>query len=87
MLFPNFFKVIDSLRCMVLEEVVMQFPELEISILNLIKILQIVGGIIGLYLILWIINFFINLKRVKLLKNLETKIDVIDQKLNKLSKK
>ncbi|PIN94761.1 hypothetical protein COU53_02200 [Candidatus Pacearchaeota archaeon CG10_big_fil_rev_8_21_14_0_10_30_48] len=72
---------------MVLEEVVMQFPELEISILNLIKILQIVGGIIGLYLILWIINFFINLKRVKLLKNLETKIDVIDQKLNKLSKK
>jgi len=87
LLFPNFFKVIDSLRCMVLEEVVMQFPELEISILNLIKILQIVGGIIGLYLILWIINFFINLKRVKLLKNLETKIDVIDQKLNKLSKK
>ena len=72
---------------MVLEEVVMQFPELELSILNLIKILQIVGGIIGLYVLLWIINFFINLKRVKLLKNLETKIDIIDQKLNKLSKK
>jgi len=87
LLFPNFFKVIDSLRCMVLEEVVMQFPELELSILNLIKILQIVGGIIGLYVLLWIINFFINLKRVKLLKNLETKIDIIDQKLNKLSKK
>ena len=72
---------------MVLEEVVMQFPELELSILNLIKILQIVGGIIGIYVLLWIINFFINLKRVKLLKNLETKIDIIDQKLNKLSKK
>jgi len=72
---------------MVLEEVVMQFPELEQSIINLIKILQIVGGIIGIYIILWIINFFINIRRMKMLKRLENKIDLLDTKLNKLSKK
>jgi len=65
----------------------MQFPELEQSIINLIKILQIVGGIIGIYIILWIINFFINIRRMKMLKRLENKIDLLDTKLNKLSKK
>lgn len=72
---------------MVFEEIITAFPQLEKSINTLLLLIKVVGGIIGVYFLISIINFFINLRRNKLLKRLEEKIDSLEEKIDRLSKK
>ena len=53
---------------------------------TLILIFQIIGGLVGVYLILWIIGFIVNIRRIKLLKRLEDKLDLLNKKIDNLSK-
>ena len=62
-------------------------PELEENFVGLIRILQIIGGAFVIYLIFWIVNFFINLKRIKLLKRIEKKMDILDKKLDRVDRR
>lgn len=71
---------------MVFEEIVTAFPQLEKSINALLLIVKIVGGIIGAYFLISIINFFINLRRGKQLKQLIERLDENNNKLDSLLK-
>jgi len=71
---------------MVVEEVVASFPSLEGPIKTLVVILQIIGGIIGIYLVFWMVNTFINARRVKVLKNILRNVEEINVKLSKRKK-
>jgi len=53
---------------------------------TLITILQAAGIIFIIYLIFLIINFIINFKKSRRIKNIEQKVNHIDEKLDKLLK-
>jgi hypothetical protein len=72
---------------MALEEVVVQFPELAEPIANLTKMMKIVGGLFGVYLILWIVAFIYNIRKGVLLRRIIRRLDVLDGKIDKLSRK
>ncbi|MEM3074461.1 MAG: hypothetical protein QW727_00765 [Candidatus Pacearchaeota archaeon] len=71
----------------VIQGLINNVPPLEESIKTLTRILQILGGVIAIYVILWIVNFLIELKRFKLLKNIKDGIDITNKKLDKLLNK
>ena len=72
---------------MVFEEVVVQFPELAEPITNLTKMMKIIGGLFGVYLILWIVGFIYNIRKGVLLRRIIKRLDVLDKKIDKLSRK
>jgi len=72
---------------MVLEELIIAAPELEEPIKNLVNILKIVGGVIGAYFILWLIGFAYSIRRTLLIKKMIEKLEVLEIKINKLSRK
>ncbi|MBS3072532.1 hypothetical protein J4477_01705 [Candidatus Pacearchaeota archaeon] len=53
---------------------------------SLVKTLQILGGIAGIYLILWIIGTIFNIRRTKLLKEVISKLEQNNKKLDRLLK-
>ncbi len=69
---------------MVVEEIITAFPQLENSINSLVNILQIIGGIIGVYIVLWIIAAIINARRLRLLKTLLEELGETNKKLDTL---
>ena len=67
----------------VANEVIASFPGLEGPIRTLITILQILGGLIGVYVIFWVINSFINARRIKILQKILANLEEINQKIGK----
>jgi hypothetical protein len=65
---------------MVVEEVL---PELQTNLDGLIILFQIIGGILGVYVIFWTINVFINARRVKALKMILKNVEEINKKIKK----
>ena len=68
-------------------EVANAVPDLVQPIGTLITVLQVIGGIIGVYLIFWLINAFINARRIKILTNLLNELKTVNKNLEKLIKK
>jgi len=73
-----------SCSTMVFMQVISAVDSLGESFDSLARILQILGGIAGVYLILWIIGTILNLRRTKLLKEVINKLDENNKKLDKL---
>jgi len=71
----------------ILMELASQFPELEQNLIGLINILKILGGVLGVYILLWLINFVYSIKRTVLIKKMIERLEVIEAKLDKLSKR
>ena len=71
----------------VITEVANAVPDLVQPIGTLITVLQVIGGIIGVYLIFWLINAFINARRIKILTNLLNELKTVNKNLEKLIKK
>ena len=71
---------------MVFEEVAANFttnfPEIEQSMSTLIRLFQVIGGILGIYVIYWIITTFINNRKVKVLQKILQNLEEINKKLN-----
>jgi len=44
--------------------------------------MQILGGLIGIYLIFWIVNFIFNIRKNKLLKEILRNLEEINEKFN-----
>lgn len=72
---------------MVFEELIVIAPELEEPIRSLTRLMQIVGGILGVYFILWIVNFVYSIRRTLLIKKMIKKFEEIEIKIDKLSRK
>ena len=72
---------------MVFEELITAAPELENTVNSLIKLLQVIGGIVGIWLILWIINFAYSIRRTLLIKKMIKKFEELEVKIDKLSRK
>jgi len=72
---------------MTFEGVTATFPEFEQSMQSLIRIFQVIGGILGIYVIYWIVNTFINNRRIKVLKRILQNVEEINKKLDKKNKK
>ncbi|MFA5020366.1 MAG: hypothetical protein WC533_04705 [Candidatus Pacearchaeota archaeon] len=73
---------------MVFEEVASSLgPDFAESFNSIATILQIIGGIFGIYVIFWAINLFINFRKNKTLKNILKNTEEINAKLGKLLKK
>ncbi len=70
---------------MVFEEVI--GPELSESLKPLIRIFQIIGGLLGVYILFWTINVFVNTRRVRVLKKILENVEEINKKLGKGKKK
>ena len=68
---------------MAVTDVITALPELQGPINTLILILKVIGGIIGIYLIFWIINMIINARKVKYIKEILANVQEINQKLKK----
>ncbi|MAG07524.1 hypothetical protein CMI46_01790 [Candidatus Pacearchaeota archaeon] len=71
----------------ILLELAQQFPDLESNVNGLIRILQVVGGIIGVYIILWTVNFIYSIRRTILIKKAMKRLEVLENKIDKLAKK
>lgn len=71
---------------MVFMQVISAVENIDGSFSSLVRLLQILGGIFGLYLIFWIISIIINLRKTILLKKIITQLDENNQKLDRLVK-
>jgi len=75
---------------MVAEEIVGNLtntiPELLEPIGALVTILQIIGGIIGIYVLFWVISSFINARRLKLLERMHNELKDVNKNLRTLIK-
>ncbi|MEA3329810.1 MAG: hypothetical protein U9Q06_03640 [Nanoarchaeota archaeon] len=71
---------------MVLEEVVSNFPEFETTFNSLITLFKIIGGILGIYVLFWIINVLINSRRIGVLNKILKNLEEINEKLGKSEK-
>ncbi|GEM_PF-5142730 len=71
---------------MVFMQVISAVGDLDGSFSNLVRLLQIIGGIFGIYVILWIISTIINLRRTILLKRIIIKLEENNKKLDRLIK-
>ncbi|MBS3066258.1 hypothetical protein J4205_00395 [Candidatus Pacearchaeota archaeon] len=71
---------------MIFMQVLSAVENIDGSFSSLVRLLQILGGIFGLYLIFWIISTVINLRRTILLKKIITQLDENNQKLDRLVK-
>ncbi|HLD98563.1 MAG TPA: hypothetical protein VI815_04510 [Candidatus Nanoarchaeia archaeon] len=68
---------------MALENITSTFGgNVEDSFRLLITIMQILGGLIGIYLIFWIVNFIFNIRKNKLLKEILRNLEEINEKFN-----
>lgn len=67
---------------MALEDLALLVPELEAPLNSLIRILQVIGGIIGVYVLFWFVNMVINARRIKILKRMLTNLEEINAKLS-----
>lgn len=56
---------------------------LEESIGALVTIFQIIGGLIGVYIIFWTISSFINARRNKVLRKILENVEEINKKLGR----
>jgi len=52
----------------------------------LTRVVQVIGGIIVLYVIVWIINIFLSRNKNRLLKKILVQVEQINQKLDKVVK-
>lgn len=68
---------------MVGEELLNIVPELEGPIKTLTLILKIIGGIIGVYVIIWFINMVINARNARVLKKILDNVEEINMKLGR----
>jgi len=71
---------------MVFMQVISAVGDLDGSFSNLVRLLQIIGGIFGIYVILWIISTIINLRKTILLKKIIIKLEENNKKLDHLIK-
>ena len=71
---------------MAIGELVNNIPEVENSIALMLTLLKIIGGVIGVYLLFWIINFFINAKRLNILKKILEQLEENNKKMDMLIK-
>ncbi len=71
---------------MVFMQVISAVGDLDGSFSNLVRLLQIIGGIFGIYVILWIISTIINLRRTILLNRIIIKLEENNKKLDRLIK-
>lgn len=71
---------------MVFMQVISAVENIDGSFSNLVRLLQIIGGIFGIYVILWIISTIINLRRTMLLKRIIIKLEENNKKLDRLIK-
>jgi len=71
---------------MAIGELVSNIPEVESSIALMLTLLKIIGGVIGVYLLFWIINFFINAKRLNILKKILEQLEENNKKMDMLIK-
>ena len=71
---------------MAIGELVNNIPEVENSIALMLTLLKIIGGVIGVYLLFWIINFFINAKRLNILKKILEQLEEKNKKMDMLIK-
>jgi len=71
---------------MAIGELVNNIPEVENSIALMLTLLKIIGGVIGVYLLFWIINFFINAKRLNVLKKILEELEENNKKMDMLIK-
>lgn len=62
------------------------FTSLQNSFSSLVMLFQILGGLLGIYLIYWTITLFINARKMKTLNKILEKLDEINKKLEKLTK-
>ena len=66
-------------------EIAAQFPELAQSIDSMITTLKIIGGILGVYVLLWIVNFAYSIRRTLLIKKMIKKLEEMEIKIDKLT--
>ncbi len=71
---------------MAIGELVSNLPELENSISLILTLLKIIGGVIGVYLVFWIINFFINARRLNVLNKILDELQENNKKMDLLIK-
>jgi hypothetical protein len=71
---------------MAIENVISDVSNLTPAIDSLLFIFRIIGGLLGIYILFWIVNFFINLKKNNLLKQILAKLEEINKKLEKNKK-
>jgi len=72
---------------MAVEEVVTTLgANLENTVNTILFIIKIIGGLIGIYIVFWIVSAFINLKRSSRLKQLLEKLEETNEKLEILIK-
>ena len=53
-------------------------------IISLIRLLQILGGLLGLVVIYWVVATFINIRKTNVLKKILENLEEINKKLDKL---
>jgi hypothetical protein len=66
---------------MVLEEITGNGPDLAVTLGNLVRLIQIVLSIIGIYVLFWIISFLLNLRKNNVLKKILKNLEEINEKL------
>ncbi len=82
-LFSKDFKLVILAFSMALSNITSVFGGgVEDSFKLLITILQIVGGLIGIYLIFWIVSLILSLKKNKVLKEILQNLQEINNKID-----
>ncbi len=66
----------------------MAVGEVSISILEenlkfLITIFKVIAGVVGIYLVFWLINLILNIKKNRILKKILSNLEEINKKLGK----
>ena len=56
---------------------------LEENLKFLITLFQIIAGVVGVYLVFWLINLIINIRKNKILKQILSNLEEINDKLGK----
>jgi len=58
------------------------FPQIEEGMRSLAFFFKVIGGVIGLYVIFWAINAFLNARKNKVLKGMLVNLQEINKKLS-----